>query len=85
MAFGLYAWSLCVSPAFAHHSFGAEYDEGKPVTLTGVVTKIEWTKIILYEYMNVFHVIPLNAKHSDNLVRRDRHLQFLRCFSKAKF
>jgi hypothetical protein len=27
----------------AHHSFAAEYDAGKPVTIAGVVTKIEWT------------------------------------------
>ena len=28
-------------PLSAHHSFAAEYDEKKPVTLTGVVTKVE--------------------------------------------
>jgi hypothetical protein len=27
---------------YAHHSFAAEYDRGKPVTLTGTVTKVEW-------------------------------------------
>jgi hypothetical protein len=30
-------------PVVAHHAVGAEFDENKPVTLTGVVTKVEWT------------------------------------------
>jgi hypothetical protein len=29
-------------PLFAHHSFAAEYDSAKPVTLKGTVTKMEW-------------------------------------------
>jgi hypothetical protein len=30
-------------PVLAHHSFAAEYDASKPVTLKGTVTKVEWT------------------------------------------
>jgi hypothetical protein len=31
-----------VRPIFAHHAFAAEYDPSKPLTLNGVVTKMEW-------------------------------------------
>ena len=33
---------LCTVPMLAHHSFAAEYDSAKPITLTGTVTKVEW-------------------------------------------
>ena len=31
------------SAALAHHAFAAEYDWKKPVTITGSVTKVDWT------------------------------------------
>ncbi len=33
---------LAAMPALAHHSFAAEYDAAKPITLKGTVTKVEW-------------------------------------------
>jgi hypothetical protein len=32
-----------VAPVWAHHSFAAEFDDRKPLKLTGTVTKMEWT------------------------------------------
>jgi len=29
-------------PVFAHHSFSAQYDRSKPITLVGPVTKVDW-------------------------------------------
>jgi hypothetical protein len=34
---------LAPAVAVAHHSFAAEYDTKKPVTLKGTVTNVEWT------------------------------------------
>ena len=37
----------------AHHSFAAEFDITKPVTLTGKVTKIEWTNPHAFLFIDV--------------------------------
>jgi Family of unknown function (DUF6152) len=34
---------VSAAPIFAHHSFAAEFDSKKPITLKGTVTKLDWT------------------------------------------
>lgn len=34
---------VLLAPLAAHHSWTADYDAAKPVTVKGVVTKVEWT------------------------------------------
>jgi hypothetical protein len=49
----LLAGILAAVPAMAHHSFAAEFDNAKPVALTGTVTKLEWTNPHARIYLEV--------------------------------
>jgi len=40
-------------PLLAHHSFDAEYDSTKPLTLTGYVTKLDWNNPHAFVYLDV--------------------------------
>jgi hypothetical protein len=45
--------ALSTPSAFAHHSFAAEYDGSKPITLKGKVTKFEWVNPHSWVYLDV--------------------------------
>ena len=41
------------APLSAHHAFAVEFDAKKQVTLSGVVTKVDWSNPHTYFYLNV--------------------------------
>jgi hypothetical protein len=45
--------AVATTSAMAHHSFAAEYDGTKPVKVTGVLTKVEWTNPHIWFFLDV--------------------------------
>lgn len=44
---------LGAASVWAHHSFDAEYDSSKSLTLTGIVTKVDWVNPHAYIFVDV--------------------------------
>ena len=50
VAIGIVCSGLSIA---AHHSFAAQYDRTKPITLKGTITKMEWANPHIYFYIDV--------------------------------
>jgi hypothetical protein len=70
------------APAFAHHSFGAEFDAKNCRNMTGVFTKYDWSNPHAYFYMDVkgdggkvtpwtFESISLSSLRRSGTTRQD--------------
>lgn len=44
---------MATRPLVAHHSFAMEFDDKKPLTLTGTITKVEWANPHVRFYLDV--------------------------------
>ena len=46
-------FAVIAASAAAHHSVSGQYDSAKPLTLTGVITKVDWINPHIYLYVDV--------------------------------
>lgn len=44
---------IAAAPALGHHAFSAEFDQSKPIKMSGEITKLEWTNPHAWIHINV--------------------------------
>ncbi len=52
LAIALAGALLLAGAAWGHHSFAAEFDSKKPISITGVITKVDWINPHAYVYLD---------------------------------
>ena len=66
---------IAAVPAVAHHAFATEFDAQKPVTMKGIVTKIDWVNPHVWFYINVKNdngTITFSGAHGEIKVNIDQ-------------
>jgi hypothetical protein len=53
LVFGIGATLFLGAAVSAHHSLASQFDEGKPLTLQGVITKVEWVNPHVFLHLDV--------------------------------
>jgi hypothetical protein len=49
----LFGFATAAVPALAHHAFTAEFDNTKSMTVTGVLSRVEWQNPHIWFYLDV--------------------------------
>jgi hypothetical protein len=53
LLFGVLTAGMIVTPAAAHHSVSGQFDQSKPMELTGTISKIDWINPHIYIHLDV--------------------------------